>query len=513
MAAKLLLCVSAEGATAAIWRQGRLNSIRTFDNSQAGLGDFDVYLRGARGLPVRVMVDTIDEDYRFETLPHVSRRDRAQMAQRRLRQLYRATPFAAWAQHEIVVGKRKDDRYLFAAITDPEVLGPWLRLIEGARAPIAGIHPLPMVTLTLIARLGLKQANLLIVTKNGAGLRQTFCRNLKFRISRLTAPRDAAAPADAYYAEEIGNTRMYLDALTVTHVDDTVHVLILDHDGSLGGLSAVLSRDRPNMQCTLIGPEEIAKRLSIPPADLGASADALHLHLLANASPRLDLAPPQAEVGFQVYKLRQYAYAAAAAIFAASIILAVVNEIRAWWIADEIAAFERQILQYQQRYKEVTAQFPKTPVSSEELRDTVEAAQRIRGQLRTPEAMLVAISRALEASPDISLRQVDWRYGDTARPTEGPAPQPASGSQQDAQRQVAVVSAEVVRVAQDHRAVLERIRGFTASLASNAKVEEVRVLKLPMDVTSASALSGTTAETARPPEAQFQVLVTFRLGA
>ena len=512
MAAKLLLCVSAHQATAAIWRQGRLSAIQAFDHGQSGLSAFDAYLRGARGLPARVMVDTLDEDYRFETLPHVARGDRAQMAQRRLRQLYRATPFAAWVQQERVLGKRKDDRYLFAAVTDPEILNPWIRVIESNRAPISGIHPLPIVTLSLIQRLGLKHPNLLIVTRNGAGLRQTFCKHLKFRISRLTAPRDLNTPADAYFAEEIGNTRMYLDALTVTHVDDTVHVLILDHDNSLRALPDALSRGRPNMHCELVGPEDIARRLSIPSADLSASGDALHLHLLASSTPTLDLAPPQVEVGFQVFKVRQYVYAAAAALLLGAAIWAGANEVRAWHTADQIVLLEQQIQQYQLRYKEVTAQFPHTPASAEELRDTVEAAQRIRGELRTPEAMLVVVSRALDVSPDIALRKVDWRYGVPAEAAGDAAPNPA-GSAGRAPRQTGVISAEVTRDTQDHRAVLDRIREFTSSLAANPQVEEVRVLRLPMDITSSSALSGTTAEAARSPQTQFEVAVIFRVGA
>jgi hypothetical protein len=513
MAAKLLLCVSAHQATAAIWRQGRLGSIQTFDISQAGLGAFDAYLRSARGVPVRVMVDTIDEDYRFETLPHVARSDRASMAQRRMRQLYRSTPFAAWQQQERVVGKRKDDRYLFAAITDPEILSPWIRVIEACRAPISGIYPLPMVTLGLIPRLVLRHTNLLIVTRNGAGLRQTFCKHLRFRISRLTAPREPGTPADTYFAEEIGNTRMYLDALTVTHVDDTVHVLILDHDNSLVGLPAALSRGRPNMHCELLGPDEIARKLSVPPADLAGSADALHLHLLASGTPHLDLAPPQVEVGFQVYKVRQYVYAGAAALALGAVIWAAVNEIRAWNVADQIVTLEQQIQQYQRRYKEMTAQFPQTPASAEELRDTVEAAQRIRGALRTPERMLVVVSRALDASPDIALRKVDWRYATLAEPAGDTAAQSSKAPARNEPRQVGVIAGEVTRDAQDPRAVLDRIRGFTASLAANRQVEEVRVLRLPMDVTSSSALSGTTAEVARSPQAQFEVAVIFRAGA
>jgi len=512
MAAKLLLYVSAHQATAAICRQGRLSSVQTFDDGQAGLSAFDAYMRGARGLPTRVMIDTLDEDYRFETLPHVARGDRAQMAQRRLRQLYRATPFAAWVQQERVIGKRKDDRYLFAAITDPEVLNPWLRVIEANRAPISGIHPLPMVTLSLIQRLGLKHPNLLIVTRNGAGLRQTFCKHLKFRISRLTAPRDLNTPADAYYAEEIGNTRMYLDALTVTHVDDTVLVLILDHDGSLRGLPDALSRGRPNMHCELIGPDEIARRLSISPTDLTACTDSLHLHLLANSAPNLDLAPPQVEVGFQVYKIRQYVYVAAAGLMFGAILWAAMNEIRAWYVADRIVLLEQQIQQYQLRYKEVTAQFPQTPASAEELRDTVEAAQRIRSALRTPEGMLVVLSRALDVSPDVALRKVDWRYGVQAEAAGDAAAEP-SRSTGRVLRQMGVIAAEVTRDTQDHRAVLDRIRAFTASLAANPQVEEVRVLRLPMDITSSSALSGTTAEAARSPQTQFEVAVVFRVGA
>lgn len=514
MAAKLLLCVSAHQATAAIWRQGRLSSLQIFDNGQSGLSAFDAYMHGARGLPVRVMVDTLDEDYRFETLPHVARGDRAQMAQRRLRQLYRATPFAAWAQQERVLGKRKDDRYLFAAITDPEVLNPWIRVIESNRAPISGIHPLPMVTLSMIQRLALKHPNLLIVTRNDAGLRQTFCKHLKFRISRLTAPRDLSTPADAYFAEEIGNTRMYLDALNVTHVDDTVHVLILDHDNSLRGLPEALSRGRPNMHCELMGPDEIARRLSIPSPDLAASNEALHLHLLASSAPNLDLAPPQVEVGFQVYKVRQYVFGAAAALLLAAVIWAGVNEIRTWNVADQIVLLEQQIQQYQSRYKEVTAQFPQTPASAEELRDTVEAAQRIRGALRTPERMLVVISRALDISPDVALRRVDWRYGVPAEAAGDAMPAQGSGSAATGEpREVGVVVAEITRDAQDHRAVLDRIRGFTASLAAYPQVEEVRVLRLPMDITSSSALSGTTAEIVRSPQARFEVAVIFRAGA
>jgi hypothetical protein len=428
---------------------------------------------------------------------------------RKLRQIYRSTGFAASELQEKMSGPRKEDRYLFAALTDPELLLPWLRVIEEQQLPVAGIHPLPIVSLGLMEAFKLKQPDLLLVTRNSAGLRQTFCKHQKFRISRLTALRDGSGPADAYYAEEIGNTRMYLDALTVTHVDDAITVAIFDQDDSLKGIPPLLERDRRNVQCVLINQAEIARRLSMPVSDLALSPDVLHLYLLAASHPLLDLAPAHVEAGFQLYRLRQYGYAASGVLLAAALLWTGLARFQAMQLEDERELLERQATDYQNRYAQVTAQFPVAPASADELRDTVEAARRIRDGLRTPAGAMRVISHALEATPDVMLRRLEWRYGDPKSLDDLPAPTQSSSG---AQRQVAIVSAEVVRVAQDHRAVLERIRSFVTAVGGGSQIEEVRVLKLPMDMTSASALSGTTAETARPPETQFQVVIVFKLG-
>ncbi|MGQ0577350.1 MAG: hypothetical protein ACT4PQ_00395, partial [Betaproteobacteria bacterium] len=245
MAAKLLLCISADQATVAVWQGRRLAGCKRFGNDEAGWAAFSNFLRAARGIPIHIMVDSVDEDYRFETLPHARGRDRVEMVGRKLKQLYHGTSYHSCSLQDRGTGKRKDDRYLFAALTDPDLLSPWLRAVESNGLPVAGVYPLPMVTTSLLELLRLKHTNLLIVTKNTAGVRQTFFKDLKFRISRLTPLRDATGVADQYYADEISNTRMYLDALTVTHVDDTLQLLILDQDDSLAGLPAAIMRGRP----------------------------------------------------------------------------------------------------------------------------------------------------------------------------------------------------------------------------------------------------------------------------
>jgi hypothetical protein len=515
MAAKLLLSISADQATAAIWQRRKLSSIRQFASDDSGWSEFASYVRAAKGAPARIIVDTIDEDYRFETLPRASGGDRSQMVARKIRQLYRSTPYAAATLQERSTGRRGDDRYLFAALTSPEIISPWLRILQQSRTPIAGVHLLPMTTLALLDRMKLKQANVLLVAKSGAGLRQTFCKHSKFRISRLTPLRGLSAPADQFYAEEIGNTRMYLDALTVTHVDDSVSVVILDPDGSLAGLPAAIASGRPNLKPQIFGPAEIESQLGIPATELRQSADVLHLRLLAS-SPRLtDLAPPVVESGFRIYRVRQMIYAAAAACTIGSLVWAGVDLIRTQRTGASTLALQNETRKFEAMYREVTAQFPKAPASALEMREAVDAAEHLRAQLRTPQAMFSVIGGAMEKSPNISLSRIEWRIAKGApagNPGQGRGtPAPVSSTQ--GLLQTGVVTAEVNDYDGNYRTAIGRIQDFVRRLAENEQVAEVSVLELPVDISSSTGLTGDTSATASSKGAVFRVAVSFQPGA
>ena len=232
--------------------------MRRFEDDEEGQQAFASLLRAANGVPVYLMADTVDEDYRFETLPHTGGKDRRDMVERKLKQLYRSTPFFGASLLEREDAKRRDDRYLFAALTNPEVFNPWLRILTASGLPIAGVFPVPMVSMGLIKTLELKEPNLLLVSKHEAGVRQTFVKDQRFRISRLTPIRAGSNTIESC-AEEIRNTRMYLDALNVMHVDDLLTVVVLDQDDSLATLS----------DCRAQRPTQHAGRADEPRGHLG----------------------------------------------------------------------------------------------------------------------------------------------------------------------------------------------------------------------------------------------------
>ncbi len=512
MAAKLLLCVSNDQATVSVWRRRRLLSCRRFENNEAGWIAFGNFLRGAHGLPVHIIVDTVEEDFRFETLPHIRGRDRTEMVGRKLKQLYRATPYYSYALQERETGKRRDDRYLFAALTNADLLIPWLRAIEAAGLPVSGIYPLALVSVSLIERLKLKYPNLLIISKNSAGLRQTFFKDLKFRISRLTPLGGAADVADQHYADEISNTRMYLDALTVTHVDDTLEVVILDQDGALSGLSSAIMRGRPNMQCQYLDIDDIHLRFGIPVADLEASADTLHLYLLGEQAPMLNLAPSNLTRTYQRFAAGRWVYAASGATLAGAVIWSGVNVFQAMGIDENTLTAQRQTQDYQGKYQQVTAQFPDAPTSADNLRHTVEIAEQIRAGLRSPEAMFSIISQALEASPDIELQRLEWHYGDSPTTIAGVNPAAGQTAALGDLLQTGIVHGEVTRFGGDYRAAVTAINNFLQLIARDDAVAEVKVLKLPLDIRSNSGLNGSTMAIPGNDAARFEVAVVFRKG-
>ncbi len=510
MAAKILACISADNATVAQWQRGRLTNLRRFSDDDKGRSEFEAYLGGVSRSTISIIVDSIDEDYRSETLPHTAGADRAQLISRKLRHLFRSTPYAAAGLQVQTKGNRREDQYLFAALTRPELLAPWLRVITELGIPITGIYLLPVVTLSVAERLELKRPNLLIVSKDESGLRQTFCQDGKLRVSRLTTPREDKSQSTTFYAEEINSTRMYLDALTVTHVDDIVTVLILDHDGSLANLHDAITEHRPNMECLRLGPVELESALGISQADTTSCPDALHLHLLATTRPVMNLAPSTLKTRLQVHLIGKVIYTAAAGVASLGVLWSVVNAALIIQASNEIERLTQRARTFQLQYQAVTERFPETPASSELLRDSVEAAKQINTRRQTPTAFMMVLGSAMNGSPNIGLNRIEWVHDtpevvETGLPSTDFTPHLVNGI-----GQFGIIGAEVLSYRGDHQAALRNIRAFTRLLADDEQIAQVAVIRLPLDLDPNAGLNGSTATEQTTQTAPFEIAVVLK---
>ncbi len=521
MAKKLLISVAAQHVSVAQWRGKNFAACERFVNDDSGLAQFREYLAATRSMPAYLMVDAVEEDYRFDSLPHSFGPERREMVTRKLKQHFRNTPYCGARLIGRDTGKRRDDRYMFAALTNPELINPWVQAIAARELPLAGVYLLPTVSQSLLHRLQLKDANLLVVSIHSSGMRLTYFRDQKLRVSRLARTEEASGQVIKGYAEEISNTRLYLHALRIMTLDEALTVLIVDRDDSLVALTEAVARDNPNVDCQRLDRKDIAARIGVSPDMLDASADALYLHLLGLHPPGTNLAAADLTAVYRQYQGRRIVYAAIGATAFAAAGWCAFNLHKVFDLGLQTAAAARSTAEFQARYQAVTHEFPAAPTSADNLKRAVEISGKIGTTLRSPERLLVLISNVLDAHPSIIVQKVAWRYGtsdigveglSTTSPVKGLAATPApAGGNPTKRHQSGLIEGEVRPFRGDYRAAIETINAFAASLSQQSEVAEVKVTKLPLSVAPNLTLTGNTTETREQADrAEFRLTVMLK---
>jgi len=447
------------------------------------------------------------------------------MVNRKLKQHYRNTPYlSAWLLGRDS-GKRRDDRYLFSALTNPELLGDWLQAVIACGLPVAGVYLLPMVTAGLLDKLDVKATNLLVVAQHAGGLRLTFFRDRQFRLSRLTRGDSGKVESHTrYFTDEISNTRLYLHALRTMTLDEPLTVALIDRGDALQEAAAGVARDNPSLECVRFGRRDLADRLGLEEALLEASPYAIYLHLLGLQEPHSNLAPASVTVGYKRYQARRGVYAGCGALAAAVVIWSGTNLYSAGMLRGDTEDAARRTAELSSRYIEITRQFPQAPTTADNLKKAVEIGQKLRETAHSPQKMIALVSRALEASPAVVVREFGWKYGTTEIDTgvartaavAGPAPQtPASGAEPASSRkESALIDGEVRPFRGDYRSAINSINTFAGRLAGQPGVAEVRVVKLPLNVNPALSLSGNTLDNPEQSTgtADFKLLLVLKPG-
>lgn len=491
MSARIIVCVTSQGAIGALFEYGKLGPCRKFPASEAGQREFGDLLHTHPVAPVYLMVDSVEEDYHLEVLPHVSGSARSELLQRKLKQLYRNTPYyTAWVQGRDS-GKRRDDRYLFAALTNADMLRPWLDVLQLHQAPLAGIYLLPMVSQELLALLKLSEPDVLLVSRHNDGLRQSYFQGGQLKASRLAVVGTDNVPA-ASLSAEIGKTRLYLNSLRLAARESRLAVLLLDSDDSMEEVQQRLQSD-PSFACQRLTPQELNVRLKSMPS--GNCPYTTHMTVLGLRNPDHNLAPASATRSHWRHQLRRTLYGVSAVVAALALVWAGANLFQQYQLDDEVRQLAGQTQDQQARYVDATKSFPQSPASADNLEKAVQLAERLKQDSRTPEHMMRVVSRALETSPEIVLTRLNWKYGvpgESTNKAQHEVP-PVAGSRW---QEWGMLEAEVRPFHGDYRAAMASINRFANKLKHDPEIASASMIQMPLNVHSASALSGNTLDTA-----------------
>lgn len=524
MAAKLLVYLSAAGATVSRSRGNRIDDLARFTADETGLAAFEQYRQASKGAPAFLLVDATEEDYRFETLPHASGSDREQMVERKLRQHYRGSPFTSG----LLVGrdstKRKDDRFLFCALTNPELVTPWLDVLAAAEHPVGGVFLLPMVMPRLVTTLEDKSHNLLIISTMATGIRLTFFKDNSFRLSRLSRVDTSLTGFPRAIHDEISNTRLYLHALRAATLDEPVTVILLDHADALETTEQLIQSESSALTCKRMGSADIAARLKLPREQLARAPESIFLQLLQDKVPSSNLAAPAVTARYRRMRTRQQLFAASGAVAALGLCWSGFNLFQQYTLDSERETAVRNTARINAEYEAATRQFPSAPTTAENLKRTTELAERLLKADKLPMPFYALLSRALAPDPDLSPVEIVWQYSPTEiagtdRGTQGgataapapaaPPPAPIPGA--STRKQSGLISGEIKNFRGDFRDAINRINQLAERLRADPAVEQVRVTQLPLNVNPGLALTGSTSDTpAQGGSSEFKLIVVLK---
>jgi hypothetical protein len=491
---RLLLLATPRQIGVLDWRPGHMHWLGEFSASADGLAAFRNIVVSHAHLPVLLVVDTVDEDYRSEILPHVQGRARSELLVRKLKQVFRNARFTgSWRQVRETTGRR-DDRYLLAALSDADWLTPWLSVLHRERVPLAGITPLAMACQHLLAKLKVQEPHTLLAYRLNNSLRLSYYQNGLLRFSRLIGS-DTPTQLPGNAADEISKTQLYLTGQRILPREARLHVLLLDSSGHLDSALAPLNAD-PAFSTRLIDMQSLARGLHIPDDFLAATPEVAPLAAIAGEVVRLNLAPPELLQHHTEFCWRRGLHTAA--VFVALLGLGITA---AYWLYaqslnDQTHQLSQQYQQFHTRYQAIARTFPAQVPAPEQLAQTVALARQLGTRQPDSNALLAAIGQALEAAPGIRLEALQWSDDSLAPAGEVKL----------------TLDAALIPFDGNYRAAMQRIERLVDTLQTVPGLHDVTLRSSPVNADSGSTLSGKTygADSTKAPAAQFSISLTYR---
>ena len=525
---KRLLYLTANRLTAHSLSRGRLVVDAAFERNDLGIAAFSAYLAGSRNL-YYLVVDVVEEDYHQDTIPYLGRKDRRQLLARKLGQRYRDTTLTLSLPLGYEQGERRNEKILYASFSNTQQFQPWLAALAQNAVRLVGVYSTALLAPAVIKGAGLKAPRCLLVSVQQTGLRQSYVEDGNIRFSRIGRVNleDPAAVAAAC-ASESARLQQYLVTMRLLPTANTpIDVMVL----AAGQYHAALTeacRSSELLRFHVINADTRCRAAGLSSFPPGAPCDALFLHAAATATPAQQFAQDQHRHHYQLWQMGKGLYGAGMAVLVSGLLFALVQLFDVYNLREHILSDKTQFDSISAEYARLTATFPPTPTSTENLKTTIREYRTLQAQTASPAYLFAEISKALAGFAQVEIERIDWSVGKppqesgakgAASKAAAPAPAPAAAGAPaaapaaDLGYELATVSARVVGA---RRADVRSITGMASQfMAALRKVPHLEIMSvhMPFDVTAEDTLRGDIgSERAAAEDAHFSFTIGRKLG-
>lgn len=512
--------LSTDKLTVYHWENGRLGSSYIFDVSDDGRAYFDRYLKETGRISTYLLVDVVEEEFRQDNVPHVFGRDRDAVIERKKARLFRDTPYFHADIQARETGGRRDDKVLFTALTNPDLLKPWLQLLRQNKIPLAGIYSLPQVSKTLLPYLPEPSENILIVSLQSiSGLRQTFFKDGELKISRLVdMPRYGTEPYAPIISTEVVNINRYLNSLHLIESEESLHVYYIGDAKLLSEIKNEL-QPVPSIRNIFLNLNEFSHTIGLEREFTTPFSDQLFIYQLLKKRPANYYALKEETLYYRMQNVGRGMYVASLLLVFTGLIWGGLNFINAAVYRQQAEIAAKKTSFYSDRYQLAREKLPDTPVAPPDLEVAVNIANTLQAYKTDPFPVLKIISQTMNGFPLVTIDEISWSAGadpntkitseEDKLADKGVLAYTGTGAEEADYNyyHIAVLKGAIKPFNGDYRTALDMINAFATDLRNRENVRNVNVLSLPLDISSEANLQGTS--NTLPGEARFSVRVVM----
>ncbi|NOQ89647.1 MAG: hypothetical protein GQ549_01735 [Gammaproteobacteria bacterium] len=476
------------------WKGKQLVGSSSFEPTESGLDKFRHYLTETKNIPGKFLVDVIEEDFRNEKIPHVGSKDRASVINRLIDRYYRSSK--EYCYNEIIGREktgRKDDVVLLGAMTNPQLIQPWITILDDCEVPLSGIWTLPLISKKLLKTIKSTSGVVLLVSQQvSSNVRQTLFRDGKLISSRQSIINQSMTDISGIgelAAPEVSRTIEFLRAQDLVSKTETIDLHILGSNEQLTSLRRAFTPGE-YLTVTIHPIAEIQKKLSL--SGIGNQfSDGIFAWLCVDQTFLCS------HYGKRQLFNRYYNKLAATALYAASLLVVITGVLMTEANISVAMESEKSITLlkqeennykdlYSKRFKDFEGVFENAGV----MNSAVELAERIKiNSATSPLDFMIALSNVLskENIGTVYIDKIEWKAANIDKRTK--QLKKANFTEKLAVKHDAVITGRIVESEDDYRESMGRMNTIIDYLQADPRIEKVEALIMPVDLRSESKFS------------------------
>lgn len=503
----------------AIWTasKSKLAEEARFQSCDDGFRHFSAYLEASSQEASLILVDVIEEEFVADSIPKLSSGDRKGLIERRLSKRFPRTAYRLGIPQNRPVEDKDVVSVLYSAITNQELVDPWLDIIARHKTPLVGVCSVPLIGIEFLREFRKPAENSLLVSHHqGDRLRQVFAKAGFPTSARLSRIEPADGPEfDSSLIEEIEHTRKYLERTRLLQQSDPLDVYLIS-DQRIAERASSMKDSQSGFRLHFIDSKEVAARFGLSVDVRPEHMEALFLAWCIRKRPKLRYKQEGRTDYSLLLKLRHSLIGVAVA---GALVCSVASGIL---FADGFAyreasrTIESQMILMEETYRREHDELEPIQANSHEMKLAVDTGDFILRNSLPVEWAMKQISHVMDSHSDVQIGQLNWRIESNAterpannrqRPGDKPAPVPIP----EIGAVYADLSGEIRPYDGDLRHAFSRIDQFVESLGENTAFDRVVVTQYPIDARPAASVSGEVHRKGDAPPAEFSISLALSI--